>query len=321
MYGSRLPGRFPTMIHRTLLIAALGLATAPGCKKESTDDGPPAAPKVEPAAVTPPAPEPAAPAYSEDQAAALVGELASCQNPYSCEPLKTLVSFGDKVSGALADIAIDTGKSKEQRQIALHGLTEIKDPAVGIRLFEAGKTEKDFILRGDLFKAAGASGGDDTFAAMIAEYSSDASKEYRTELGFGVKAFDKATIFAYVSSNYPAAEKDQVRFANLVQDSATDAAAVQPLLEKTKHSMARHRLASTMVALGDTSKLDILIAGLDSKDEYDRSDAGNMLARVVDKVPADRKAEVVDLATKAKARDKGGLTSVGYDKILKALVK
>ena len=307
------------MIHRTLLIAALGLAAAAGCKKDSNDEAPAAAPKVDPAALTPPAPEPAAPVYSEDKAAALVGELASCKNPYSCDPLTALVSFGAKVSGALADIATDAGKSKDQRQIALHGLTEIKDPAVGVRLFEAGKLEQDFILRGGLFKAAGASGGDDTFAAMIAEYSSDSSKDYRTELGFGVKAFDKATIFAYASSNYPAAAQDQVRFANLVQDSATDAAAVQPLLDKTKHSMARHRLASAMVALGDATKLDILISGLGSKDEYDRSDAANMLARVVDSVPADRKAEVVDLTTKAKARDKGGLTSVGYDKILKAL--
>lgn len=309
------------MIHRTLLVATLGLAVTAGCKKDKNDGDPPPAAKADPAAVTPSTPEPAAVTYSEEKATALVGELGACTNQFSCEPLKTLISFGDKASGALADIAVDTGKSKEQRQIALHGLAEIKDPAVGVRLFEAGKTEEDFILRGDLFKTAGASGGDETFAAMIADYSSDASKEYRTELGFGVKAFDKATVFGYASSNYPDAAKEQVRFANLVQDSATDAAAVQPLLDKTKDPMARHRLASAMVALGDIAKLDILIAGLGSKDEYDRSDAGNMLARVVDRVPADRKAEVIDLATKAKARDKGGLTSMGYDKILKALSK
>lgn len=83
--------------------------------------------------------------------------------------------------------------------------------------------------------------------------------------------------------------------------------------------MARHRLASALIKTGDASKLDILVAGLEAKNEYVRSDAANMLARVVDKVPADRKAEIVELAKKGKAADRGGLTSVGYDKIIKTL--
>lgn len=76
--------------------------------------------------------------------------------------------------------------------------------------------------------------------------------------------------------------------------------------------MARHRLASALIKTGDASKLE-------AKNEYVRSDAANMLARVVDKVPADRKAEIVELAKKGKAADRGGLTSVGYDKIIKTL--
>lgn len=312
------------MNRTTLLVTALAIGTTLGCGKKSDNskdtDKAAATPAPNPAEVAAPD-EPAAPEYTEAAAKQLVDELAGCTSAYSCDALTTLISFGPKVSAALAEIATDASKTKDLRSIALHGLTEIKDPAVGMRLFEAGKTEQEFILRGDLFKAAGASGGAETFAAMAADYASDASKEYRTELGFGVKSFDKAMVFEYASSNYPDAEPQQIRFADLIRDAATDAAAVQPLLDKTKDPMARHRLASAMVALGDASKLDILIKGFSSKSEYDRSDAANMLAAVVDKIPEDRKAEIIDLVTKAKAGDKGGLTSVGYDKILKALAK
>lgn len=302
-----------------LLLTSLSLVLA-GCGKTSSDkaEGQPAAEVTAPA--TDEVVEKAA-TYSEEAAAALLAKMAACESYYDCESLDTLITFGDKVSAALIAIAVDTSKSKVQRTVAVKGLEKIKDPATGLRLFEAGKVEEDSMLNSDLFKAAGASGDAETFKAMIADYASDSSKPYRTQLGFGVDAFDKSMIFDYASSNYPDAEDAQIRFANLVRDSAPDAAVIEPLLAKTKNTMARHRLASAMVAHGDTSKLDILITGLESKDQYDRSDAANFLAKVIDKLPAERKTEVAAIVTKAKAGDQGGLTSMGYDKILKELAK
>lgn len=312
-------------MNRPLSIAALCALVPLACSKsDKKPDGESAPSPSEPAAAAATAPaEPAAPAYSPEAAKSLLGELSGCDNQFSCKPLETLVSFGDKVSAQLAAIATDAAKDKKLRQIAVAGLDKIKDPKVGVQLFEAGKAEKEFIVRGDLFKAAGASGGDETFKAMITYYLSDEAKKAHqtTDLLIALRGFGSEKLMAYARDNWPADKKLQVRFADLVRDEPTeaDAGALSEMLEKTKDPMARHRLAAALIKTGDTSKLDILVAGLKAKNEYDRSDAGNMLAEVVDKVPAERKAEIVELAKKAKAADKGGLTSIGYDKIIKKL--
>jgi hypothetical protein len=311
------------MKHLTLI--ALCAVAGLGCKSDTDKDKEATAAKTteaEPAPTTTPT-EPAAPTYSPEAANELLGKLAACTSPYACEPLETLVGFGDKVSADLATIAVDPGKPKELRRVAAVGLVKIQDPKVGVKLFEAGKAEEDFILRLDVFKAAGASGGDETFDAMIAYYVSDEAKEARhtTDLLIALRAFGSEKLMAYAKDNWPTDKKLEVRFADLVRDepAAGDKDALAAMLEKSKDSMARHRLASALVKVGDTSKLDILVEGLKAKNEYDRSDAANMLAEVVERVPAERKTEIVELAKAARAKDKGGLTSVGYDKIIKSL--
>lgn len=308
----------------TPMILCVGLLVGIACDSKDNKKAPdskPAAAAATPKADEPKADEPKAAAYSPEAASKAVGELDKCESQFSCDAIDTLIGFGDKASADLVAIVADTAKGKDLREIALHGLTEIKDPKVAMKLFEAGKVEKEFILRGSMFKAAAGGNDDATFKAMVEHYLAPESDDYRTELGIGIKKFDKAKVFAWASENYPEDKDKQTDVANLVMDSATegDKAKIDELIGKTTHTMAKHRLASAMVGFGDVAKLDILVAGLGSEDQYDRSDAANMLAKVVDKVPADRKAEIVDLATKAKEQDRGGLTSRGFDKLIKEL--
>tara|TARA_R110002096_G_scaffold292224_2_gene486608 strand:+ start:52461 stop:53213 length:753 start_codon:yes stop_codon:yes gene_type:complete len=247
--------------------------------------------------------------------------MAKCESPYSCDSLETVVGFGTNVSKELSAIATDSSKAKPAREVALAGLKKIKDPTVGMALFEAAKTEEDSSLQRGLFGTAGASGGDDTFTAMITHYASDESKEHRTAMRSGLREFGGKALSEWVYANYPEEKENQVRYADLVveADEGADAAKVVALLGKTKHIMAGHRLAMVAVKLGDESQISVLIDGLKSSDQYDRSDAANFLEDVADKIPADRKQEVIDLVTAAKAKDAGGLTAMGYDKVLKKL--
>jgi HEAT repeat protein len=304
-----------------LLVASL---FSPACSKSddkggATDTPPPVNTKI--AEVADPGAQPAAVAYSADVAAAAIAKLEACENEYSCEPLKTLVAFGDNVSKDLLAIAVDATKKSELRSIAAAALSKIKDPSVGVALFEAAKVEEDFSLRSDLFKGAGASGGDATFTAMIEYYASDDSDDHRTGMRSALRNFDGAKLFAYAVENYPSDKDKEVRFADLVNDAGESATKekVVELIGKSKHMMARHRLANAAVTLGDVSQISVLIDGLKSDDQYDRSDAANFLQGVAEQIPADQKQAVIDLVTAAKKKDKGGLTSRGYDAVLKKL--
>ena len=301
------------------LVAAL---FSPACSKsEDKGGGSDTPPPVNTKIAEDPGAEPEALAYSADAAAAAIGELEACDNQFSCEALKTLVAFGDKVSKDLSAIAVDTAKKGELRAIATAGLTKIKDPNVGVALFEAAKIEEDFGLRGDLFKAAGASGGDATFAAMLEYYASDDSDDHRTGMRSALREFDGAKLFAYAVENFPSDKDKEVRFADLISDAGEGATKekVVELIGKTKHTMARHRLARAAVTLGDVAQISVLIDGLKSDDQYDRSDAANFLQDVTEHIPADQKQAVIDLVSAAKKKDQGGLTSRGYDAVLKKL--
>lgn len=310
------------MKHLVLPILLSSLSLAAACSKSEDKATKPAAEPTAPKATEPTLPEtPRAAVYSAEAGAAALAEMAKCESPYSCDSLETVVGFGTNVSKELSAIATDSSKAKPAREVALAGLKKIKDPTVGMALFEAAKTEEDSSLQRGLFGTAGASGGDDTFTAMITHYASDESKEHRTAMRSGLREFGGKALSEWVYANYPEEKENQVRYADLVveADEGADAAKVVALLGKTKHIMAGHRLAMVAVKLGDESQISVLIDGLKSSDQYDRSDAANFLEDVADKIPADRKQEVIDLVTAAKAKDAGGLTAMGYDKVLKKL--
>ncbi len=187
--------------------------------------------------------------------------------------------------------------------------------------FRAGADEN--VHNRKMYEAAGASGGQPVFDALIAEYAkafASTDDDRDIPLRGGLRAFPAESV-AWAKANLPKAKDDHTAYADLITDSAAaaDLPTVVEMLGATKDVMARNRLAAKAIELGDTAHFDVFIVGLKSKDQYDRSDSANFLADVADKAPADKKAELIDLLQKGKAGDQGGLTAMGYDKALKAL--
>lgn len=310
------------------LALALGLLFTAACKKKEESAAKPADKPAEPAAKpaepTPP-PPPAAPVYSPEAAKKAIGEMAACSSDFNCEAYKTLVGFGAAAAPELIAFAGDTTASADARRIAAKALGEIKAPDAGPKLIEIANKlgHDDFMLQGDLYEAAGKSGGQATFDALIAEYtkaiaSSDDDRDI--PLRHGLEGFPAESV-AWVKANLPTAKDDFSSYADLITDSAKagDLPVIVELLGQTKDVMARNRLAAKAIELGDKNHFDVFVAGLSSKDEYDRSDAANFLADVAADAPADLKPKLIELLQKGKAGDAGGLTAMGYDEALKKL--
>jgi hypothetical protein len=310
-----------------LLSAALGL-TFTGCKKKDEGSGSktkPAEPALKPTEPAPEPPKPVAAVYSPEAAKKAVGEMAACSSDYNCEAYKTLVGFGPAAAPELLAFAGDTTASADARRLAAKALGEIKAPDAGPKLIAIANalTHDDFMLQGDLYEAAGKSGGQATFDALVAEYTkaiASLDDDRDIPLRHGLGGFPSESI-AWVKATMPTAKSDHSSYADLVTDSATavDLPTINELLGKTKDPMARDRLAAKAIQLGDKNHFDVFVAGLSSKDQYDRSDAANFLAEVVADAPADLKPQLIDLLTKGKAGDAGGMTSAGYDEALKKL--
>jgi HEAT repeat protein len=302
-----------------LIVVALALL---GCKGEEKKEAPKPAPVVDKAPPPEPA-KPAEPVYSPEAAAKLVAAMETCEYDFSCDAYKTLVGFGAKAAPEIAKLACDAAKPAKGRSVAAKALAEIKDPASGKALFDAARAEKDFMLRGDLFDAAGKSGSDEVLAAAGALFLTDEGWEIRVELmksiaPFGKKAFD------WAAAELPKRkDKFTSSLADVLGETATAAelAALQELLGKTKDVMARNLLASKLIELGDLTQFPVLLAGLESKDVYDRSHAAGQVAKVADKVPADLKDKFIKALEAGKAGDSGGMTAMGYDEALKVLKK
>jgi hypothetical protein len=299
------------------------LSAAAACDRQAPAPPPPAA---APAATPPPPPaKPAAPEYSPAKAAELLKELEGCQYDFSCPAYKPVVSFGNKVSKDLLAIALDA--TKKGHKVAAQALGEIKDPSVGLPLFQAALKTKDFMMRGDLGTAAGKSGGDELFNAATKLYSEKLTSDQsdlieRAIAPSGDKAIDWAV------GKLPSAKKviPACALADVIRKAAEgkpDALPkIQTAISKTKQPMARHRLASVAIALGDVQQFDVLAAGLkDPKDDLNRSDAGNMLRDVVGKLPAARKDEFIKLLEAAQKKSRGGLETAGIESSLASLKK
>jgi 6,7-dimethyl-8-ribityllumazine synthase len=311
----------------TIITAALLAFAACGGKKKAAEDK--EAPPTEVAApTTPPTPPPPPPppVYSPEAAKAQIAKLGDCVIPDNCEPYKILVGFGPQVGPDVLAALGDAAVSKEAKRMAAEVIGALKLPDAGPRLIELASASDDHMLQSDLFEAAGASGGQATFDLLVAEYAKaieDLDDDRDIPLRAGLRKFPAESI-AWARAQFAKQGKaapDQTGLADLFTDSAAaaDLPAVVESLGKTKDAMARHRLAAKAIELGDTSHFAVFTAGLSSKDEYDRSDAANFLARVADKVPADQKAAFIELLQQAKAGDRGGLTSMGYDEALKKL--
>ena len=93
--------------------------------------------------------------------ASLDTQLAGCKDYVSCTKLeKDLSSAGAAIAPDLVKIAVDPAKPKDARETASNALVAIKAPGTGMALFDAAKADADFMIRGPLYAAAGASGDD-----------------------------------------------------------------------------------------------------------------------------------------------------------------
>ena len=277
------------------------IATLVGCKREPP---PPPTPPPPPAPAAAPEPaKPVAPVYAPDKAAELLKQLEGCENDFNCDAYKPLVSFGDKVSMQLAAIATDS--TKKGQKVAIQALGEIKDPRVGMQLFDAGRKTKDFMVREALAQAAGKSGNEDVFAAATKLYAEKMSTDNATVMtealaGFGGRSADWAL------AKLPSAKRviPAATLADVVVVTTKGKPDYLPkvteAIGKAKHEFARHRLAVAAIELGDMQKFDLLAAGLKDKDADNVGDAVGRLNDVLDKIPPARKAEFVKLVGDAK---------------------
>jgi len=311
------------------LTAALGLSFATGCKKEEeaasqppvTKPADPVAPPTEP----PPEAKPVAAAYSPEAGKQAISELSACSSQYGCPAFETLVGFGGAAVPELLALVGDLNASKDARGLGAATLAKIASPDAGLKLIEIANAlpGEDSLLAGDLYEAAGKSGGQPTFDALIAAYataiaSSDDNRDI--PLRGGLRGFPTESV-GWVKATMPSAKDNYTGYADLLTDSASavDLPLLNELLGQTKHVMARNRIAAKAIELGDKAHFDVFVAGLSSKDGYDRSDAANFLANVAQDAPADLKPTLVELLYKGKAGDAGGITSMGYNQSLKKL--
>jgi hypothetical protein len=203
-------------------------------------------------------------------------------------------------------VAVDGKKHKYAREVATKVLIELKVPGTGMQLFDAAKAETDFLVRGPLYAAAGASGDDAVFEAAKKHLMTEAGWDARLEIGKAILPFGKKT-FAWASQEIVKTKKfsEVSRLATLMRQTATkdDVAVIQGILPKIEDSMSRGDLAVALIGFGDTKQFDVLLTGLKSEDNLERNQAGDQLERVADKLPAERKAEFVAAVEAAKASD------------------
>ena len=302
---------------KPVLCAILLVATA--CSKKQ--DKPAAAPP--PAADPVAAPATAAPAAMT--AAQALAQLGSCVTPDACPALDSLVKSGAPAIPDLVAYVSDASKPMDGRRVAAAGLGKLKAADAGPKLVELGLASTDITAQLDFLKAAGECGGDATFAALTTQYDKENhgdSNEHLVPLadgiaGFGPKALD------YAKTKMKGA-KDEAKYADIITRVATpaDRDTVVALAGTAKDLMANNRLASKAIELGATdAKLwDILTKGLTSDSPYDHGDAGNFLAPIADKIPADKKAKIHDLVKKDLDKDpKDPMIEDGLMKTLAAL--
>jgi hypothetical protein len=293
------------------------------CSKKDTPPAP--GPEATPTPVAAKPAEPDKPAYSPAAAKAAIDQLATCSSQYNCKPYDTLVAFGAPAGADLVAFATDASKPLEPRRLAVAAVGQLKVAGAGPKLVAAGLAEKDGVAGMDFFKAAGECGGDDTFAALTAQYDKENHGDmgdHLTELRQGISAFPEKAM-AWATAAMPKA-KDATKYADVISDVAkpADKDAIAALVGTIKDKMANNRLAAKAIELGATDgKLwDALIAGLESDNNFDHDDVGNFLEPIASKIPADKKQKVIDLIKKALAKDmKDPTMQMGLTKTLAAL--
>jgi len=283
----------------------------------------PAEPVAEPVAEPTAPEEPAAPKFSEEETKKQLEVVATCEYDFNCPAYKPLVAMGTEIGPQTYALAMDETKPKNARAIAMSALGEVKAKVDLSALYDSVKKADDYGLSNALQKLVENAGAEDTaFTAKL-------RTEYTT-LEDGIAAIPVRGLLRLMSGTLEWAltileGEHEARLDIPMTDLVTDLASpeqlprVVALLDKAQDVMVKHRLAATAIRLGDKSHFQVFLDGLASENQYDRSDAANFLANVIEELPAELKDKTLELVKAAKAGDSGGLTSVGYDKCLKKL--
>lgn len=310
---------------------ALVVSVGAGCggqKAEAPAVAPPA--QVAAPAVAPPEEAPAeadtaapeAPKYTPEAAESLVKQMASCEYDFDCAAYEPLVAFGPAAGPQLLALAMDEGKAAKARGVAVLALGASGSKVDVAALYASVKKADDYSLSSAFDKVVGTlAAGDDAFRdAARAEY---VGAEDAMAARHVLQALPGSLDWALTQLEGEHPPELDVRFADLVGDLATAAELprIQALLDgdRVKDAMARHRLAAEAIALGDTSRYGVLLAGLASRDVYERADAANFFAKVAKGVPPAEKDKAIKLLKAGLAKDPGGLTATGYQQSLEAL--
>jgi len=307
-----------------LAIGACGGETpAPAAPEGPAAAAEPGAEGAEPTAEAPAEPAAAAPAFDADAVAGHLEALAECRSEYGCPAHDALIAFGPAIGPLAHAFALDTEKPAKARGIAMSALGAVKAEVDAGALYAAIRVAKDRDLFSGLESIIRATTPDDE--ALIASLRADLLSGDRAVDALAIRRMlghlpgQGAWALAELEGGPPA--KQSLALANLVSELSTpeDAARLASVLPTLTHPMAKHRIAATAIAHGDKAHFPVLLDGLRSNDVHDRSDAANMLARVVKELPAELKAEAIELLKAGKARDRGGVTARGYDNCLKVL--
>lgn len=159
----------------------------------------------------------------------------------------------------------------------------------------------------------------DEFHTLAARYESRASRAQRPTLRGQLKTYGtRAVTWA---AEQLVVSRDELPYAELIEVAATraDERIVRRALDASREAMARHRLAATLISMGELDAFGVLLDGLESANAYDRSDAAAIVADVVDQLPRDLEPRAIALLRAGLAADAGGVTARGYEKSLRAL--
>ncbi len=317
----RLPRR-PHRPDRGVRVLALTLIAVVACTK---DEPPPPAPATVPTSSGLPA---------NQQVAA----LASCKTEFACPPLDALVAVGAPVGPALLAYFRDPRTTLDQRRLAAIALGKIKFAEAGPVLVAAAEASTGVAEPHDLYLAAGNCGGDATFAALTAGYErADYGSPSTVEICAGLRALPSKSmtwardkLFAVKASRGAAKDplepaRQEVKYALVIEDVATpaDRDTVVALVDDVTHPAPKRTLAKTAISIGasDDRLFDLLIAGLDSEDSWERYNAGDDLAPIADKIPVRMRPKVITLIKKALAKQRSDIQEGGLTKTLATLTR
>nr|HEX4314540.1 hypothetical protein [Kofleriaceae bacterium] len=233
-----------------------------------------------------------------------LSRLVACKSELDCDAFDSLVDLGDVAAPEVLSFVADRSHG-DARRLAARVLGRMHYAPAGPPLVALGNGEPDVMAQMDLLRAAGDCGGDATFDALAAEYAREiagAPGEHLVALRDGLRAFHTRAL-PWALEAMTRGDTHAEKYADVLCDVAkpADRDTLVALVGRTKNYRVDDRLAAKALALGatDDKLYDTLLAGLESENADDRSDAATLLRVVSRQLPESRKQKAVELLHRA----------------------